>query len=37
MRFAIEVPVTNNPVALEGKPKIVCIQPTICRSTSIGM
>jgi hypothetical protein len=37
IKFAIDVPVTNNPVALSGNPKIVRIHWTICRSTSIGI
>ena len=36
MRLAMEVPVTNRPLALSGKPKIRRIQRTIWRSTSMG-
>ena len=36
MRLAMEVPVTNSPVALSGKEKIRCIHRAIWRSTSMG-
>ena len=37
MRFAMDAPVTNNPLALSGNPKSFRIQPVTCRSTSTGM